>query len=117
MVYHAMPHGLVDPLRQPVIPEMFVDTESVHATKRAALAAHQSQKAWLDATQGMDSYLVAMDEMSRDVGRLSGRFKHAEGWRRHLHLGFSARDEDALSDALGPFVRKNARYTRRVSKD
>ena len=114
-VYHAMPHGLVDPLREPIVPELFVDTASVHATKREALAAHESQKAWLDATQGMDSYLVAMDEMSRGVGRISGRFEHAEGWRRHLHLGFSARDDDPLSEALRPFVLQNARYNRRVT--
>ena len=49
----------------------------------------------------MDSYLVSMDEMSRAVGRLSERFDHAEGWRRHLHLGFSAIDADPLRDALG----------------
>jgi N-acetylglucosamine malate deacetylase 1 len=111
-VYHAMPHGLVDPLRQPIIPELFTNTSSVHATKRNALAAHASQKAWLDASQGMDSYLLAMDEMSRKVGRLSRRFEHAEGWRRRLHLGFSARDEDPLSEALRPFVQKNPRYNR-----
>ena len=113
-IYHAMPHGLLDPLRQPVIPEICVDTSSVHGTKREALAAHGSQKAWLDATQGMDSYLVAMDEMSEAVGRLSGRFKHAEGWRRHLHLGFSTRDNDPLADALPGFVEKNARYKRGI---
>jgi LmbE family N-acetylglucosaminyl deacetylase len=114
-VYHAMPHGLVDPLRQPITPELFVDTASVHATKRDALAAHESQKAWLDATQGMDSYLVAMDEMSHEVGRISSRFEHAEGWRRPLHLGFSARDDDPLSEALRPFVLQNAGYNRRAT--
>ena len=113
-IYHAMPHGLVGPLRQPIIPELFVNTSSVHAAKREALAAHQSQKAWLDATQGMDSYLVAMDEMSREVGRLSGRFVHAEGWRRHLHIGFSSDDADPLSAALRAFVRKNRSYNRRA---
>jgi hypothetical protein len=33
---------------------------------------------------------------------MSGRFTHAEGWRRHLHLGLSARDDDPLAAALGP---------------
>lgn len=99
-IYHAMPHGLVGPLREPVAPELCVDTTMVHARKRSALGCHRSQKDWLDATQGMDSYLAAMDEMSLRVGRLSGRFEHAEGWRRHLHLGFSAHDTDPLSDAL-----------------
>ena len=99
-VYHAMPHGLCDGLRRPVAPDLFIDTTSVQATKRRALAAHASQKDWLDASQGMDSYLDAGDEMSRRVGRLSGRFEHAEGWRRHLHLGFSSREQDPLADAL-----------------
>ncbi len=100
-IYHAMPHGLVGPLREPVIPDLWVDTTPVHATKRVALGCHRSQKDWLDATQGMDSYLAAMDDMSLKVGRLSGRFEHAEGWRRHLHIGFSAEDTDPLSCALG----------------
>jgi N-acetylglucosamine malate deacetylase 1 len=95
-----MPHSLRDPLRQPVAPDCFVDTTAVHATKREALAAHESQKAWLDASQGMDSYLVAMDDFSRQLGRMSGRFSHAEGWRRHLHVGFSATEIDPLRAAL-----------------
>jgi len=101
-VYHAMPHGLCDGLRRPVTPDLFVDTTSVQSTKRRALAAHVSQQAWLDATQGMDSYLDAGDEMARTVGRMAGRFEFAEGWRRHLHLGLSATDEDPLAAALGP---------------
>jgi N-acetylglucosamine malate deacetylase 1 len=100
-VYHAMPHGLRDPLRQRVRAGSYVDTGSVHELKRVGLAAHASQKDWLDASQGMDSYLDAMDGMSRDVGRLSGRFQHAEGWRRHLHLGLGKEDADPLKDALG----------------
>ena len=109
-IYHAMPHGLRDQLRRKVVPEFSVNTASVHATKRGALAAHVSQKSWLDATQGMDSYLAEMDSMSRAVGKMSGTFEHAEGWRRHLHLGFSAREIDPLCDALGSFVRVNPRY-------
>ncbi|MFT4551247.1 MAG: hypothetical protein ACI9MB_005228, partial [Verrucomicrobiales bacterium] len=50
-------------------------------------------------------YLVAMDEMSAELGTMSGTFEHAEGWRRHLHLGFSASDEDPLAEALGQFYR------------
>ena len=99
-IYHAMPHGLRDGLRQPILPDCFIDTASVHATKREALAAHRSQKEWLDASQGMDSYLNTMDSLSFEVGGMSGRFQHAEGWRRHLHLGFSATDEDPLREEL-----------------
>ena len=109
-VYHAMPHGLCDGLRRRVIPGSFVDTTSVHATKRRALGAHVSQKEWLDASQGMDSYLLAMDDLSRQVGRMSRRFRHAEGWRRHSHLGFSGREEDPLTEALGPLHQINKAY-------
>lgn len=100
-IYHAMPHSLRDPLRCPVTPDSFVNTASVHVRKREALAAHESQRAWLDASQGMNSYLAAMDELSREVGRMSGRFEHAEGWRRHSHVGFSAADMDPLGQVLG----------------
>jgi len=100
-IYHSVPHGLCDPLRMPAPIESFVDTSSVFATQREALAAHASQKDWLDKSQGADSYLGVLDELVLKVGRLSGKFLQAEGWRRHLHLGFSAHDEDPLEVILG----------------
>jgi LmbE family N-acetylglucosaminyl deacetylase len=109
-IYHAMPHSLRDPLRRPVVADSFVNTASVHARKREALAAHESQKAWLDASQGFDSYLITMDELSREVGRMSGRFEHAEGWRRHLHVGFSATESDPLRQILGNNYVENAKH-------
>jgi len=99
-VYHAMPHGLCDGLRQRIQPDAFVNATAVHETKLAALAEHRSQQDWLDVSQGMNSYLRTMDDTSREVGRMSRRFTHAEGWRRHLHLGFCAEDADPLRDAL-----------------
>ncbi len=115
-VYHAMPHGLRDPLRRRVIPELFVNTAGVHKRKREALAAHRSQKDWLDVSQGMDSYLLAMDKLSEELGTMSGRFKHAEGWRRHLHLGFSSDDSDPLRDALGANCFTNPAYGESLEK-
>src|SRR5437660_558305 len=99
-VYHAMPHGLCDQLRRRVIPGAFVNTTSVHQTKHDALAAHKSQQGWLDVSQGLNSYLLAMEDKSLALGRMSGRFKHAEGWRRHLHFGFCKAESDPLSKAL-----------------
>ena len=99
-IYHASPHGLRDELRRPVVPDAFVDTTAVHDRKRAALACHASQRKWLDATQGFDSYLGAMDEFSLELGRMSGSCRHAEGWRRHSHLGFCSEDADPLREAL-----------------
>jgi hypothetical protein len=60
----------------------------------------------------MNSYLRSMEEMTRAVGRQSKRFKFAEGWRRHLHLGFSATDADPLAAALGKDYLVNAAYER-----
>jgi N-acetylglucosamine malate deacetylase 1 len=109
-VYHAMPHGLCDPLRQQLQAGLYVNTAAVHAQKREALAAHASQKHWLDISQGMDSYLASMDESSHAVGRLSGCFEHAEGWRRHLHLGLSSTNIDPLREALGTACTVNESY-------
>jgi hypothetical protein len=58
----------------------------------------------------MDSYLKTMDDLSRAVGRMSGAFEHAEGWRRHSHLGFSSTDTDPLAAALGVKHRINTAY-------
>jgi hypothetical protein len=76
-VYHGMPHGLCDGLRRPITADLYVDTSRVHEVKRRALAAHASQKDWLDVTQGMGSYLDACDDMSRRVGQLAGGLAHA----------------------------------------
>jgi N-acetylglucosamine malate deacetylase 1 len=101
VVYHALPWGMRDPLRRRVNAGLYVDVSSVMLIKRAALACHRSQKEWLDATQGLDSYLKTMEDMAHAAGRMSGRFDHAEAWRRHLHLGFAGEDDDPLRDALG----------------
>ena len=110
MIYHAMPHGLRDPLRQRVVPGAFVNTASVQNIKRAALGEHKSQQNWLDVSQGLNSLGEKVDEMARAVGKLSKKFKFAEGWRRHLHYGFSAMDVDPLREALGKNFLLNKNY-------
>ena len=99
-LYHALPHGLNDALRQAVVPHFFTDVTGVLARKRAMLACHASQKEWLDQTQGMDAYLDEMETMSREVGRMSGKYQFAEGWRRHSHLGFGPQDFDPVQRIL-----------------
>jgi LmbE family N-acetylglucosaminyl deacetylase len=111
-VYHAMPHGLRDSLRQRIIPGAFVNTAAVHKTKREALATHKSQQPWLGTSQGLNSYLLAMEDMALEVGGMSKQFKLAEGWRRHLHLGFCGAEADPLRDALGRNYLVNKSYER-----
>jgi N-acetylglucosamine malate deacetylase 1 len=115
-IYHAMPHGLRDNLRRRIIPGAFVNTTAVHPTKLQALAAHRSQQEWLDSSQGMNSYLRTMEELSRDVGRMSRRYRFAEGWRRHLHLGFCGPQTDPLKDALGKDYLINQAYERSLER-
>ena len=106
-VYHCMPHGLCDPLRRPVVPEFFVNTTIVQKPIRKAQLAHESQRDWLHTSQEMESFVKTIDEASLAVGKMSGKFKHAEGWWRHLHYGFSAEGADPLRQALGPLIRSN----------
>jgi hypothetical protein len=84
-----------------VTPGAYVNTSSTHKLKREALAAHKSQQKWLDVSQGLNSYLLKMEDMSLELGRMSKKFQHAEGWRRHLHFGFCGPDDDPLRSALG----------------
>jgi LmbE family N-acetylglucosaminyl deacetylase len=102
VIYHGLPHGLRDGLRKLVQPGLFVDIAPVLADKRRMLAQHRTQKEWLDVSQGMDAYLNEMERISRAVGKMSGRFEFAEGWRRHNHLGFAADESrDLLAEMLG----------------
>jgi len=103
-LYHALPWGLKGPLGEPIEANLHVNIASTLLRKREALACHASQKEWLDQTQGLDSYLDTMEDMARRVGRESGSFEFAEGWRRHLHLGFCGEDADPLADALPEFI-------------
>jgi N-acetylglucosamine malate deacetylase 1 len=102
VIYHAQPYGLCDMLRRPVYAELYTDVSSVIDKKEKMLSFHKSQKEWLDKSQGLDAYLITMEEMTRDMGTLSGRYEYAEGWRRHSHLGFcSSPGYDPLRELLG----------------
>ena len=103
-VYHAQPVGNKTPLGELVTPHLFIDESDVIETKVAALACHASQKRWLDESQGQDSYLQTLRDLSREVGKMSGRFEFAEGWRRHEHWGFCGPNDDPLKDALADII-------------
>jgi hypothetical protein len=45
---------------------------------------------------------------------MSKKFKHAEGWRRHLHYGFCGIEADSLLD-LGKNYLVNTDYERALS--
>lgn len=99
-VYHAQPYFHRDSLGQPVSPEFFVDVGEVLERKVEMLSKHASQKRWLDQSQGQDSYLETLRQLDAECGRMSGLFSFAEGWRRHLHVGFCDASFDPLRDAL-----------------
>jgi LmbE family N-acetylglucosaminyl deacetylase len=107
-VYHALPWGLRGPLGEAITANLHINIESTMEQKRAALACHVSQKEWLDQTQGLDSYLDAMTDMARQVGAQCDGFEYAEGWRRHLHLGFCDEHADPLFHALEDFASRTS---------
>jgi N-acetylglucosamine malate deacetylase 1 len=99
-VYHAQPYSHRDPLGKLIEPDIVVDTTDLIELKKKMLAKHASQKEWLDESQGVNSYLDNMAALDAEVGRMSSIFKFAEGWRRHLHLGFCGPEDDPLRAAL-----------------
>jgi len=99
-VYHAQPYSHRDPLGKLIEPDIVVDTTDLIELKKKMLAKHASQKEWLDESQGVNSYLDNMAALDAEVGRMSSIFKYAEGWRRHLHLGFCGPEDDPLRAAL-----------------
>ncbi|HEY3323124.1 MAG TPA: PIG-L family deacetylase [Planctomycetota bacterium] len=109
-VYHALPYGLRDGLSQRIWAGQYVDVSSVIEQKQKMLLCHASQSDWLDKSQGLGSYAKTMVDMCGEVGKMSGKFSQAEGWRRHNPLGFGAEDFDPLSAALGKKVVVDAEY-------
>ncbi len=105
-LYHTQPHLNRDGMRELVVPELYVDISSVIDTKRQMLAQHESQRQWLDETQGLDDYVESMAAASAEVARMSDQagWLFAEGFRRHSHIGFAPHDHDPLSDVLAEFV-------------
>jgi Uncharacterized proteins, LmbE homologs len=81
-LYYADPAEGTDREGRTIQPEFVVDVESVFEKKRHALAAHDSQRAWLLRQHGMDDYLRTMEEWCRGRGRLAG-LEFGEGFRQY----------------------------------
>ena len=103
-VYHAQPVGNRTPLGDIVVPHFYADVTDVIDRKEKALAAHASQKQWLDESQGQDSYLQTMRDLGLELGKMCGNFEYAEGWRKHSHIGFCGPDDDPLRSALADLI-------------
>jgi hypothetical protein len=71
--------------------------------KNRMLAEHKSQKNWLDVSQGFNAYLNTMRNLAGEVGTMTGKFKYAEGWRRHNPLGLCSPDDDPLVEILSDY--------------
>ena len=80
-VYHALPYGLKNGLRRIIRAELYVNISTVLEKKAQMLSCHRSQARWLDVSQGLGSYVKTMSDMAAEVGRMSGEFSYAEGWR------------------------------------
>lgn len=103
-LYHSIPHALKDPLKRKVDADFYVDVSSVLEKKKEMLAFHRSQKEWLDKSQGMDSYIHSMIGIVSELGKDSGKFEFAEGWVKHLYLGFCDESADPLETALKDYI-------------
>lgn len=108
-LYHSNPHGNHDGMRNLVVPSLYVDISSKIETKEDMLRCHESQKGWLDKSQGMDSYLITMREICAQMGTMAPQpVEYAEGFRQHMHAGLSAQDGDPLSEILGELAQKRS---------
>ena len=98
-IYHAQPHGNCTPMGEVVYPKLAIPIDSVVDRKIAMLDCHKSQQKWLQSTQKMNSYLTAMLELGKEAARLSKLdCMYAEGWHKHVHLGFGEKSFDPLAE-------------------
>ncbi len=105
-VYHAQPHGNVDPYGKYVSPDYGIDISSVIEVKQKMLECHESQRGWLDATQKMSSYVQSMLDLGSDLASKFGRKGYLEGWRQRNPLGFGPIGHDPLAAALASYIHR-----------
>ncbi|MDQ2711520.1 MAG: PIG-L family deacetylase [Acidobacteriota bacterium] len=84
-----------------VIPDFTVDIASCLDVKRAMLAEHESQRAWLKQQHGVDDYLQQMEEWTRACGTRAG-IDCGEGFRQYRIHPYPV--EPRLQQVLAAFL-------------
>jgi N-acetylglucosamine malate deacetylase 1 len=82
-LYYMDPAEGLDREGRVVRPDFLVDVESVLDTKRAMLAMHHSQQAWLEQQHGIKDFIGEMESWTRSRGALGG-LPYAEGFRQYV---------------------------------
>lgn len=65
-----------------ITPQFYIDISTVISIKSRMLAAHDSQRSWLQAQHGMDEYIENMLQWSKTRGEEIG-IEYAEGFTQH----------------------------------
>ena len=101
-LYYTQPFGGRNIFGDEIRPRLVVDISANLPEKKALLACHESQQAWLRAQHGIERLDNPVESMARQMGELSG-FKAAEGFRQHLGQAFP--QTNLLKSLLGDLVR------------
>jgi LmbE family N-acetylglucosaminyl deacetylase len=88
-----------------VLPDFVVDVEEHLELKKQMLAAHESQRAWLQKHHGMDNYIQTMEDWTRARGELVG-FRLGEGFRQYRCHPYP--QSPKLQELLGGLVRSTS---------
>lgn len=104
-LYYAQPFGGRDILGDEIRPRIFADISATLERKKAMLACHESQRAFLSAQQKISDLLELVRDSAAETARLS-RFSSAEGFRQHLGQGFP--HDNLLAQLLGDLVQDSA---------
>lgn len=88
-LYFMDPIGGRDREGLPVAPDFGVDIAAVFETKRAMLAAHESQIRWVARQHGVPDQVASLEKWARRRGRDFG-VPMAEGFRQYRHHPYPA---------------------------
>lgn len=97
-LYYWNASSLVDIFGRPLPVRFGIDVSAVMETKKRMLACHESQREWLKAHNGWDSYMAIMREWTRKQGKVIGR-PFGECFIQHLGNGHPK--DNILKKVLG----------------